>query len=338
LGTENEGQPRLFRRLSVLVIAVVAVIAALAVLWIILQWSIAVHVYSLKAGLDWFGITFYHDYTFVAAALFALLLIYPRPGGSDLWKLGTVIYRLQRPYDDSLGAIVGSANLTGGGLEANEEASIALRGHNDETPIPSLLEYYRGLWDANAVVLDQDWLEQYRKDYPYKRREIDESTGASVITDVSLEVAGKQIERAAQHWIVITTPENYKICLASGLWGVNRQTRTIQDVRKGDIITFYIARAKQFSGVYRAVSEPFFDRAPLWPDKLYPWRVRIEPLNQVGRVDASAVKNRLPFIENPEHWGTFLQGEMKRARTADFRVLLGEMKRRANVVRQVQAR
>ena len=236
------------------------------------------------------------------------------------------------PYDDSLGAIVGSANLTGGGLEANEEASIALRGHNDETPIPNLLEYFRGLWDANAVVLDQDWLEQYRRDYPYKRREFDESTGAGVITDVSLKVAGKQIERAARHWIVITTPENYKICLASGLWGVNRQTRTIQDVRRGDIITFYIAGAKQFSGVYRTASEPFFDGTPLWPDKLYPWRVRIEPLNQVGRIDALEINARLSFIEDPGHWGTFLQGEMKRASTADFKVLLGEMKRRAKVV------
>jgi HKD family nuclease/predicted RNA-binding protein len=232
------------------------------------------------------------------------------------------------PYDDSLGAIVGSANLTGGGLEANEEASIALRGHNDEAPIPNLLEYFRGLWDANAVILDRDWLEQYKKDYPARSRNVDETTGASVITDVSIKVAGKQIERAAQHWIVITTPENYRICLASGLWGVNRQTRMIQDVKIGDIITFYIAGAKQFSGVYRAASEPFEDRTRLWPDKLYPWRVRIEPLNQVGRIYAPEIKDRLPFIENPSHWGTFLQGEMKRASTADFRVLLGEMKRR----------
>jgi HKD family nuclease/predicted RNA-binding protein len=234
------------------------------------------------------------------------------------------------PYDDSLGAIVGSANLTGGGLEANEEASIALRGHNDEAPIPNLLEYFGGLWDANAVILDRDWLEQYRKDYPSRRRGVDETTGASVITDVSIKVAGKQIERAAQHWIVITTPENYRICLASGLWGVNRQTRMIQDVKIGDIITFYITGAKQFSGVYRAASEPFEDRRRLWPDKLYSWRVRIEPLNQIGRINAPEIKDRLPLIENPSHWGAYLQGEMKRASTADFRVLLDEMKRNAS--------
>ncbi len=96
---KDEGQPRLFRRLSILVVAIVVAIAVLAVAWVVLQWSIAEHVFSSKAGLDWFGINFYHDYTFVAAALFALLLVYPRPGGSDLWRLGTVAYRLMRPYE-----------------------------------------------------------------------------------------------------------------------------------------------------------------------------------------------------------------------------------------------
>ena len=92
--------PKIFRRLSILVVALVVAVAALAVLWVALQWSIAEQVYSLKGGLDWFGITFYHDYTFVAAALFALLLVNPRPGQSDLWRLGTVAFRLMRPYDE----------------------------------------------------------------------------------------------------------------------------------------------------------------------------------------------------------------------------------------------
>ncbi|MDG7007809.1 MAG: hypothetical protein JRN06_06160 [Nitrososphaerota archaeon] len=100
MGVEDDSGPRIFRRLSILVIALVIVVAVLAVLWIVLQWSIAEHVYSLKAALDWFGITFYHDYTFAAAALFALLLINPRPGESDLWRLGTVGMRLMRPYEE----------------------------------------------------------------------------------------------------------------------------------------------------------------------------------------------------------------------------------------------
>jgi hypothetical protein len=97
--SEGEGRTGLYKWLSVFFLVLIGIIAALSVAWVILRWSIAESVYSLKAGLDWFGITFYSDYTFVAAALFSLLLIYPRPGGSDLWKFGTVVYRRMRPYE-----------------------------------------------------------------------------------------------------------------------------------------------------------------------------------------------------------------------------------------------
>ncbi|HYB45306.1 MAG TPA: hypothetical protein VEC92_02170, partial [Nitrososphaerales archaeon] len=100
MGVEGEEQVRLNKRLSILVVVLIGVVAVLAAAWIILQWSIAESVYSLKAGLNWFGITFYSDYTFVVGALFALLLIYPSPGKSDLWKLFTVMYRRTRPYTE----------------------------------------------------------------------------------------------------------------------------------------------------------------------------------------------------------------------------------------------
>jgi hypothetical protein len=97
------GRSRVYRWLTALILALIAVATVLAIAWVILRWSIAESVYSAKAGLDWFGLTFYHDYTFVAAALFALLLVYPRPGGSDLRRLWTVVYRLQRPYEAEVG-------------------------------------------------------------------------------------------------------------------------------------------------------------------------------------------------------------------------------------------
>ena len=101
----GEGRARLYKWLTVLMLAIIAVIAVLALAWVILQWSIAESVYSAKAGLNWFGIAFYHDYTFVAAGLFALLLVYPKPGGSDLWKLGTVLSRYMRPYEAEQGGM-----------------------------------------------------------------------------------------------------------------------------------------------------------------------------------------------------------------------------------------
>jgi hypothetical protein len=74
------------RILWVFLAVIIAFIVALSVLWIDLQWSILIHVYNQKASLDWFAITFYHNYVFVAAALFALLLINPMVGHSDFWR------------------------------------------------------------------------------------------------------------------------------------------------------------------------------------------------------------------------------------------------------------
>ena len=99
----GEGRVGLYKWLTVLALVVIAVVAVLAVAWVLLQWDIAESVYSTKAGLNWFGITFYHDYTFVAAGLFALLLVYPKRGGSDLWRLGTVLSRYVRPYEAEQG-------------------------------------------------------------------------------------------------------------------------------------------------------------------------------------------------------------------------------------------
>jgi hypothetical protein len=100
LGTdETEGRFR-FGRITVwFLLAVIAVIIVLSIAWVILEWSIAEYVYSAKAGLDWFSITFYHDYLFVAAGLFALLLINPKVGQSDLLRLIGAIRRGVRRRD-----------------------------------------------------------------------------------------------------------------------------------------------------------------------------------------------------------------------------------------------
>src|SRR5438445_7007499 len=88
--------PRLVWALIGLLVLIVIFIVA----WTYLQWSIAEQVYLLKSGLDWFGITFYHNFTFVAAALFALLVINPRPGHSDISSLVTTFSRRLKPYEE----------------------------------------------------------------------------------------------------------------------------------------------------------------------------------------------------------------------------------------------
>ena len=92
-------------RLAWLIIGVIAILVMLFVAWTYLEWSIYQHVYSLKAGLNWFQIVFYHNYTFIAAALFSLLLINPKVGHSDLWRLvntflrGSLMVRRPREFE-----------------------------------------------------------------------------------------------------------------------------------------------------------------------------------------------------------------------------------------------
>ncbi|MDG6914841.1 MAG: hypothetical protein JRN58_09805 [Nitrososphaerota archaeon] len=85
-----------------LLIALFAVLVALFAAWTYLQWSIAQHVFSTKSDLSWFGITFYHGYTFLVGGILALLVVNPRPGKSDLSGLFTLMTRRTAQYGDEI--------------------------------------------------------------------------------------------------------------------------------------------------------------------------------------------------------------------------------------------
>src|SRR5712691_8925443 len=82
-------------------IGVLIIVVALFAAWTFLEWSIAEHVYSLKGGLDWFGINFYGGSTFIAAALLALVVINPEVGKSDLGSLISLLSRRMASYEES---------------------------------------------------------------------------------------------------------------------------------------------------------------------------------------------------------------------------------------------
>lgn len=94
LSVENRGlkgtshTPMIVKFIIAALIIFAGIILALLVS---LQWSISEYVYQLKAGLNWFAINYYHNYVFIAGALFALLLINPLVGHSDLWGLYSTI-------------------------------------------------------------------------------------------------------------------------------------------------------------------------------------------------------------------------------------------------------
>jgi hypothetical protein len=70
-----------------LVLIVVFIVVAFFGLDIMLNWSILQEMYHQKAGIDWFNTVFYHNYTFLLAAVFAFLTLNPVVGHSDLYGI-----------------------------------------------------------------------------------------------------------------------------------------------------------------------------------------------------------------------------------------------------------
>ncbi len=87
--------PSLFRRLWVWVLlALVSVALIFSGIYVWLNWTILQVMYGAKAGLNWFSIVFYDNYTFILAALLALLALNPLPGRSDLYEVWVAFQRL----------------------------------------------------------------------------------------------------------------------------------------------------------------------------------------------------------------------------------------------------
>ena len=78
--------PPFTRRITIIFLLVVFLLVAFYGLYVWLDWRILQTMYQKKAGIDWFDTVFYHNYTFIVAALLSLIVLNPRPGRSDLWE------------------------------------------------------------------------------------------------------------------------------------------------------------------------------------------------------------------------------------------------------------
>jgi len=81
-------RPRFLERYWIWIIFLMVFIGAFIYgLYVWLNWAILQEMYHNKAGIDWFETVFYHNYTFLLAAVFALLTINPLFGRSDLYEV-----------------------------------------------------------------------------------------------------------------------------------------------------------------------------------------------------------------------------------------------------------
>ena len=215
--------------------------------------------------------------------------------------------------DKEVRAIIGSSNLSEQGLTSNIEANIILVGDLGESIFRDIGDYLDELWHHRlARDVTEGFISDYRKKWvKFRKRRL--RLSAKSLPPLKL---------AKNYWIFITSPENYKICVQEGLWGVQRTTRMIKEVQPGDLVFFYIKDEKKFAGPFVVTSKVFEDRTWVWPDKEYPLRVTIRPYETYIEVPAGKIAPKLSFVKRKDKWGSHFQGEMRRITREDFKKIL----------------
>jgi hypothetical protein len=96
-------------------------------------------------------------------------------------------------------ALVGSSNLTDGGLQSNREATVLLKAPDDAEVIQELRTIFNGLWEP-APVLTQQRLKTFADEYKRHPRPnidgfIEAAVGKAVPPNISIESQKKNAER-----------------------------------------------------------------------------------------------------------------------------------------------
>lgn len=138
-------------------------------------------------------------------------------------------------------------------------------------------------------------------------------------------------------------PENYRIGLEAGLWGVEEKfKRLIEPARSGDLLIFVVGGVAR--SIHRIEAAPFYDATPLWPMKdgsVFPYRIRISSPLFVGRADFRGFAERISFMRG-KHWPGTIQGANgvfnSRATNDDLLLIQSLMSRVDHPVRYMERR
>lgn len=113
-----------------------------------------------------------------------------------------------------------------------------------------------------------------------------------------------------KHWIFVTSPQNYRVCVKYGAYGVDERYRvTAQEhLELGDLVFFYVTDEKVFKGPWRIKDkgkyQPDHPAVKEWkpPGKQsnikYVYIIPIEPLDQIKECPLEKVFDKLLFITN----------------------------------------
>ena len=141
------------------------------------------------------------------------------------------------------------------------------------------------------------------------------------------------------YWMLVVTPENFRITRELGfiVQGFRiAQRRKAERMEVGDLMLFYLSRARQFAATATVASTFFEEHDPVWEshkaDEDHPYRVHIEPavvLEEEEFLDARQIGPRMDYVKRwiPEWWPLAFEGDLHLIPRKDFAMIEEEMKR-----------
>jgi HKD family nuclease len=232
-------------------------------------------------------------------------------------------------------ALVGSSNLTAGGLGSNVEANVLVRGTPETPLIQTIRAFHARLWNSGFAFRLTD---TFRKNYSrlQERRHMVElnlraeadfaRAQRDLRTAVVEAIASYRTAGQPRCWLLITSRDNYIRNIEGRIWGDEKKARIAQ-VRPGDLIYFYITKLMQLGAMGIVTRELYEDRSVHWHDgRIYPYRfgfsLMIRPPSPVPFRPLVPSLDLFGRQDSP-NWGQSLQTSMLSFTAHDCEVLRG---------------
>jgi hypothetical protein len=145
--------------------------------------------------------------------------------------------------------------------------------------------------------------------------------------------SGRTEGRAAQYWMIVSSPDNLRKTREYGftIQGLkSRHRRRVEAMRPGDRLLYYVTGRMGFAATVTIASPMYEDHTPIWRsarrEEDYPWRVHIRPdmvLDDADWVPAKEIAYRLDYVRKwpPEHWTLAFQGHIHMLNRNDFSII-----------------
>jgi HKD family nuclease len=229
-------------------------------------------------------------------------------------------------------AYVGSSNFTRGGFFANIEANARLAGPSDAPEIGEASRLFESLFSGEfATPVTPQFEADYRElqeafRVAQRYRGLDEALSRLRVSE-NLVLSAYRARTALGRWLLVVSPENFDICMRTGLWGRQQQAEA-EAYRPGDLFVFHVTSGRGIGALGMFTGPPFYDPTPLWPGNsrgVFPWRIRFVILAEVRTGIPTRVVLEPLRIRPPKNWFHGFIQQSHALSDTDFAALMGAL-------------